>query len=303
MVGIITTGSHPKALWEGMRRWWGREYAKHPKFHSQLFEITSSTKAYEEDGEVTGFGLMPIKTQGGDIAFDSESQGTISRYTHLAYALGYIVTHEEQKDGLYEVVSRRRTTALAFSAETTRQIVCHNFFNRGFNSSYTFGDGKEAFATDHPTVDGTQSNELDPSADFSEAALEDLCIQIGLAKNSRGLPIALQAVDIAGPEALRFEMQRVLKSEYRTGTADNDINAIRALGLLGKAPIISPYFDDTDAWFVKTNCPNGAQYMDREAVTFDQDNDFSTKNLRAAAYMRFSVGITDFRGYYASAGA
>ena len=220
---VISTGNHPKALWEGMRRWWGREYNKYPKFHSTIFEVAGSKKAYEEDAEVTGFGLAPVKSQGGSISFDSETQGTVTKYTHVAYALGWVATFEEQQDNLYEIVGRRRTTALAFSMETTRQIVAANFFNRGFNSSYVFGDSKEAFATDHPTVDGTQSNELDPSADFSEATLEDLIIQIMNAKNSRGLNIALRPVDLVIPTALAFEATRVLKSELQSGTANNDV--------------------------------------------------------------------------------
>lgn len=303
MAGIITTGSHPKALWEGIQRWWGREYAKHPKFHTQMFEVKGSSKAYEEDVELTGFGLAPVKQETADIGFDSESQGATTRYTHVAYALGYIVSYEEQKDGLYEVVSRRRSTALAFSMETTRQIVAANFFNRGFNASYAFGDGKEAFATDHPTLDGTQSNELNPAADFSEAALEDLCIQIMDAKNSRGLNIALRPIDLLIPNALMFEAIRVLKSEFQNDTANNAVNAIRTAGLLGKAPIVNPYFTDPDAWFVRTNCPAGWTWLNREEMSFDQDNDFNTKNLKAASYMRFSVGQTDFRGGFASAGA
>nr|QBM02667.1 hypothetical protein [uncultured archaeon] len=299
---VISTGNHPKALWEGMRRWWGREYDKHPKFHTAMFEVIGSKKAYEEDAEVTGFGLAPVKTQGGSISFDSETQGTVTKYTHVAYALGWIATFEEQQDCLYEVVGRRRTTALAFSMETTRQIVASNFFNRGFNSLYTYGDAKEAFATDHPTVDGTQSNELNPSADFSEATLEDLLIQVMNAKNSRGLNIVLRPNDLVIPTALAFEATRVLKSEYQNDTANNAVNAIRTMGLLGKAPIVNPYLTDSDAYFVKTNCPNGAIFMNRQEMMFDQDNDFNTKNAKAASYMRFSVGHTDFRGYYASAG-
>lgn len=303
MPGVITTGNHPKALWEGVQRWWGREYAKHPKFHTEMFENKGSQKAYEEDVELTGFGLAPVKAEGSDISFDSETQGAITRYTHVAYALGYIVTKEELDDNLYEVVSRQRSTALAFSMETTRQIVCANFFNRGFNSSYTYGDGKEAFATDHPTLDGTQSNELNPAADFSEAALEDLIIQIMDAKNSRGLNIALRPEDLLIPNALFFEATRVLKSEYQNDTANNAVNAIRTAGLLGKKPIVNPYFTDPDTFFVKTNCPAGWTYINRKEMDFDQDNDFNTKNAKAASYMRFSVGQTDFRGGYASAGS
>lgn len=303
MAGIITTGSHPKALWEGIQRWWGREYAKHPKFHTSMFEVKGSTKAYEEDVEVTGFGLAPVKTEATDISFDSENQGITTRYTHVAYATGYICSYEEQKDGLYEVVSRRRSAALAFSMETTRQIIAANFFNRGFNAAFVYGDGVEAFATNHPTIDGTQSNELNPSADFSESALEDLVIQIMDAKNSRGLNIALRPVDLVIPNALMFEATRVLKSEFQNDTANNAVNAVRTMGLLGKSPIVNPYLTDPDAWFVKTNCPAGWTWLNREEMGFDQDNDFNTKNLKAASYMRFSVGQTDFRGGFASAGA
>lgn len=303
MAGIITRGSVPKALQEGLLRIWGREYGKHPKFHPQMFEMKTSKKAYEEDVEVTGFGLAPIKDEAGDISFDSEAQGTVKRYTHVVYANGFICTWEEQEDGLYEQVTGRRTPALAFSMETTRQIVCANPFNNGFNSSFAGGDGKEWFATDHPTVNGTQSNELNPSADFSEAAVEDLLIQIANATNSRGLPIALRETDLLIPNALKFEATRVLKSELQSGTANNDVNAIRSLGLLGKMPIVNPYLTDTDAWFVRTNAPAGATFINRKEMMFDRDNDFNSRNLKYAAIMRFSVGFTDWRGYYASAGA
>ncbi len=302
-MSAITTGNHPKALWEGIQRWWGREYSKHPKFHTEMFEVKSSRKAYEEDVEVTGFGLAPVKTEGASISYDSEAQGAVKRYTHVAYGLGYVCTYEEKEDGLYETVSRRRVTALAFSMETTRQIICANVFNNGFDSAFVGGDGVEFFSTAHPTVNGTQSNELSAAADFSEAALEDMLIQIANTDNSRGLPIALRATDLLIPNALMFEATRVLKSELRSNTAENDINAIRTMGLLGKSPIVNPYLTDADAWFVRTNAPAGATYIDREPVGFDKDNDFDTKNLKAAAYMRFVAGWTDWRGYSGSQGA
>lgn len=303
MPGVITTGNVPKALLEGIQRWWGREYPKQPKYHTVIFDVKGSQKSFEEDVEVTGFGLAPAKSEGSDISFDSETQGTISRYTHVAYASGWIATYEEIKDNLYETVGRRRTTAMAIGMETTRQVVTANFHNRGFNAAFPFGDGKEAFATDHPTADGTQSNELNPSVDFSEAALEDIIIQIMDAKNSRGLNIALQPTELLIPNALFFEAQRVLKSEYQNDTANNAVNAIRTAGLLGKAPICNPYLTDPDAWFVKTNCPAGWTFINREEMSFDEDNDFNTKNQKHAAYMRFSVGQTDFRGGFASSGA
>jgi len=303
MVGIITTGNIPRSFWEGMNRWWGREYAKWPKLHAQIFEVVNSKKKYEEDGELTGLGLAAIKPEAAPISFDSELQGTITRYTHVTYALGVMASLEEQEDCLYEEVSRKRTSALAFSMETTRQIVAANFFNRGFDANYVYGDGSCAFVSDHATVDGTQSNVLNPAADASEAALEDLCIMVMTAKNSRGHPIVLQPMDIIIHPQLRFEMRRILGSEYRSGTADNDDNAIKALGIFGKEPIVNPYLTDTDAFFIKTNCPNGWKYMERRAMTFDRDNDFDTKNIKFASTMRFVVGQSDFRGGYASAGA
>lgn len=302
MVGVITTSNIPKALKEGVKRWWGREYPKHPKFHTEMFDVLDSSKAYEEDVELTGFGLAPVKTEGNSGSYDSESQGPIKRYTHVAYALGFKCTYEEKKDGLYEQVSRRRTTALAFSMETTRQIICANVFNNGFDSAFVGGDGIEWFATNHPTIDGTQSNELNPAADFSEVSVEDLLIMIASAENSRGLPIAPRAVDLAVPNQLMFEATRVLKSEQQSNTANNDTNAIRDMGLLQKKPIVNPYFTDPDAWFVRTNIPAGATYYDRESVSFDEDNDFDTKNHKYLAYMRFVTGWTDWRGYFASAG-
>jgi hypothetical protein len=303
MVGIITTGNIPKALQEGVHRWWGREYNKHPKFHTEMFEVKTSAKNYEEDVELTGFGLAPEKDQASDFSFDSEAQGTIKRYTHVVYGLGYICTWEEQEDGLYEVVTRRRTTALSFSMETTRQIVAANGFNNGFDSAFPGGDAKEWFATDHPTVNGTQSNELNPGTDFSETALEDLIIQIRKATNSRGLEISLMPMDLLIPPELMFEAVRVLKSERQNDTANNATNAIRDMGLLQKKPIVNPHLTDPDAWFVKTNCPAGATFINRKEMMFDRDNDFNTKNMKYMAVMRFSVGWTDFRGYFASQGA
>lgn len=303
MSGIITTGNIPKALQEGVYRWWGREYEKHPKFHREMYEVTSSRKKYEEMVELTGFGLAPVKDEAGDISFDSEAQGTLTRFTHVVYALGYICTWEEQEDGLYEVVTRRRTTALSFSMETTRQIVAAAQFNNGFDSNFPGGDAKEWFATDHPVVAGTQSNELNPSADFSEEALEDLIIQIRKAQNSRGLEISLMPTDLAGPPELEFEFERVLNSTLRPGTADNDTNAVRNRGYLRKEPIINPHLDDPDAWFVRTNAPAGATFINRKEMMFDRDNEFNTKNMKYAAIMRFVTGYGDWRGYFASQGA
>lgn len=303
MAGVITTGSHPKALWPGIHAWWGRTYKEHKKEWAEIFETSSSDKNYEEDVEATGFGLAPIKAQAGAVTYDSESQGQTKRYTHVVYGLGYIVTREELEDNKYEIVSRRRSGALAFSVRQTEEIVAANILNRAFNSSYTGGDGKEMCATDHPTVDGTQSNELATAADLSEAAIEDMIIQIMNAKNSRGLRIALMPKKLIVPPNEAFNAQRILKSTLQSGTANNDVNAIRSMGLIPDGICVNHYLTDTDAWWIKTDCPNGLRRFNRREVEFKQDNDFDTENAKAKSTIRFSVGWTDWRAIFGTPGA
>ena len=303
MAGIITTGNHPKALWPGMRAFWGRQYDEHPQEWSNIFDSESSEKNYEEDTEVTGFGLATVKNQGAAVSYDSETQGPTKRYTHVTYGLGYIVTREELEDNLYEVVSKRRIKALSFSVRQTEETVAANIMNRAFNSSYTGADGKEMCATDHPTADGTQSNELATASDLSEAAIEDLCIQIMNAKNSRGLRIALMPKKLIVPPNEAFNAERILKSTLQSGTANNDINAIRSMGVLPGGVVVNHYLSDTDAWWIKTNAPNGLMRFNRRATEFKQDNDFDTENAKAKSTQRFAAGLGDWRAIYGNAGA
>ena len=303
MAGVITTGNHPKALWPGMRKFWGREYNEHPQEWSEIFESLDSDKNYEEDTEVTGFGLAPVKAQAGAVSYDSESQGPTKRYTHVTYGLGYIVTREELEDNLYEVVSKRRIKALAFSVRQTEEIVAANILNRAFNTSYTGGDGKAMIVSDHPTVSGNQSNVLTTAADLSEASIEDLCIQIMNAKNSRGLNIKVMPRKLIVSPSEAFNAERILKSTLQSGTANNDVNAIKNMGILPDGTCVNHYLTNTDAWFIKTNAPNGLIRFNRRATEFKQDNDFDTENAKAKATLRFSVGWTDWRGVYGTPGA
>lgn len=303
MAGVITTGNHPKALWPGMRKFWGRTYSEHPVEWKSIFEEHTSEKNYEEDTEVTGFGLATVKDQGNAVSYDSESQGPTKRYTHIVYGLGYIVTREEMEDNLYEEVSKKRIKALAFSIRQTEEIIAANILNRAFNSSYVGADSKELLATDHPTLDGTQSNEMATPADLSEASIEDLCIQIMNAKNSRGLRIALMPQKLIVSPSEAFNAERILKSTQQTGTANNDINAIRAMGVFPKGHVVNHYLTNTDDFFIQTNCPNGLMRFTRRSTEFKQDNDFDTENAKAKSTLRFSVGWTDFRGLFGSAGA
>jgi hypothetical protein len=300
-MSVITTGNHPKALWPGVNAWWGVEYAKHPKEYTQIFDEKTSDKAYEEDVEATGFGLAPVKSEGSAVSYTSHTQGATTRYTNVAYALGFIVTKEEMDDNQYEKLAKSRTSSLAFSMATTKEIVHANILNRAFSSSYVGGDGKELLATDHPVIGGAQSNELAVAADFSEAALEDVLIMINTAKNSTGLQIALKPIKLIIPAQLDFDAARVLNSTLRSGTADNDINAVK--GRLPGGVALNHYLTDEDAWFVKTNAPNGMTHFKRKAIEFTKDNDFDTENAKAKAYERYSAGWSDWRAMYGSAGA
>lgn len=302
-MAVITTGNHPKALWPGVRAFWGQKYDKHPQEWSQIFESKSSEKNYEEDVEEIGFGLAPIKAQGASVAYDTQTQGPTTRYTHVVYGLGYIVTQEEIEDNLYKNKAFKRTELLAFSMRQTEETVAANVLNRAFNSSYAGGDGKELCATDHVVAAGTQSNELATAADLSEASIEDLVIQIMQARNSRGHPIALRPRKLIVPPTLAFEATRILKSALQSGTANNDVNAIKEMGLLQDGVCVNHYLTDNDAWWIKTDCPYGLTRFNRRATTFDKDNDFDTSNAKAKSTVRFSVGWSDWRTVYGSPGA
>ena len=301
-MSVITTGSNPKFLWPGLNAVWGRDYREHPREYTELFDIFNSDKNYEEDVEATGFGLVPIATEGAATTYDTESQQTVTRYTHIEYKLGFIITRAERDDNLYEKKGVTRTQALAFSFRQTEENVAANVYNRAFNSSYTFGDGKELLATDHPTLSGNQSNELATAADLSEASLEDLCIQIMNAKNNRGLRIGLMPKKLIIPPDLSFEATRILKSVQQSGTANNDINALKVMGAIPEIAV-NHYLTDTDAFFIRTNAPQGMKFFRRVATEFGQDGDFDTDNIKFKGYTRFSVGASDFRGLYGSPGA
>jgi len=300
-MAVITSGAHPKAVWPGVHAWFGNRYASHGDQTTKLFDSKTSNKKYEEIVETTSFGVAPVKAEGSSVAYDSNAQGITSRGTNVAYALGYIVTKEEKEDNLYEEVSMARAESLAFSMATTRNIVGANVYNRAFTAAYAGGDGKELLATDHPSLAGNMSNELATAADLSEASLEDLTIQIMDAKNSKGLQIALQPKCLILPTALVYEGQRILKSIGRSSSADNDLNALNSLNVLPEV-FVNNYLTDSDAFFIRTNAPQGMCWFDRNAVEFSKDEDFDTDNAKAKAYMRFVPFWGDWRGLYGSPG-
>lgn len=300
---IISTGQIAKLLWPGLNARWGVTYNEHPPEWRDLVEVHDSEMNYEEDQEETGFGLAPVKTEGASTAYDTAGLGFTKRYQHITYSLGFIITREAFVDNLYEKVGMRRTGNLAFSFRQTKENVVANLYNRAFNSSFTGGDGKELLATDHPSLAGDWSNELATAADLSEASLEDLVIQMGQATNSRGMKIAIQPRALIVPINQMFEAARILRSTGQSGTANNDINALRAMGVFPDGVKVNHYLTDPDAFFIRTNAQDGLKLFQREAVQFADDGDFDTGNRKYKAFERYSVGWTDPRALWGSQGA
>lgn len=302
--GVISTGSHPKLLWPGVYTTWGQIYDQHAKEYTDLYEVRTSDKAYEQGVQVTPFGLAPVKAQGAPVTYDGEVQGAVNTYQHIAYALGYIVTYEELRDNLYKEVSTRRAEGNAFSINQTIETVSAFLYNNAFTTTYyTSADGAALISTSHVSpLGGTYSNALSPAADLEEASLEDICTQIMLAKNAAGnlINIMPRSLHIAPQEW--WNANRVLKSVLQSNTANNNINVLKATNAFPEGIKMNHYFTAPHAWFVRTNCPNGMTMFWRDEPEFDQDNDFDTKNAKAATYMRFSVGNTDPMGIYGSNG-
>lgn len=302
--GIINTGSHPKLLWPGVHETWGQMYDQHAKEYEDLYEIKTSEKAYEQDVQITPFGMAPLKAQGAPVTYDGEIQGAVTTYQHLAYALGYIVTFEELRDNLYKEVASRRAASNAFSMTQTIENVAAFLYNNAFATTYfTTGDGAALVSTAHVNATGgTFSNALSPAADLSEAALEDLCIQIMGAQNDTGQLINVMPESLHISRQEWFNANRILQSVLQSDSANNNINVLKATNAFPKGVKMNHYFTSAHAWFIRTNVPNGMTFFWRDEPMFDQDNDFDTKNAKAASYMRFSVGCTDPRGVYGSNG-
>lgn len=304
MAGVINTGSHPRLLWPGIHDTWGQVYAEHQKEYTDLYDIKFSDKAYEIDVQITPFGLAPVKAQGAPVTYDSEVQGPTTTYVPLAYALGYIVTYEELRDNLYKEVATRRAQANAYSINQTIENAAAFLYNNAFVSTYfTTADGQALVSTGHVnTSGGTFSNALSPAADLSEAALEDLTIQIMGATNDRGGLINIMPKSLHIGRSEWYNANRILKSVLQSNVSSNNINVLHATNAFPEGIKLNHYFTSAHAWFIRTNAPNGMTFFWRDEPQFDQDNDFDTKNAKAATYLRFSVGATDPRGIFGSNG-
>lgn len=303
MSGVITSSSFAKLLWPGLNSVYGKEYADYPVEWEQLFEKNTSDRAYEEDLGLSSFGLAAVKAEGAPIQYDTERQGFTSRYNHVVYALGFIITREIYEDDLYGKVGAQKAKALARSMRQTKEINGANVYNRAFTAGYVGGDGATLVSSSHANVaGGTWSNQIATASDLSEAALEQAVIDIAGFRDDRGLLIAAKPEQLVIPYQQQFEAHRILGANGRVGTDFNDPNAIKDMSLF-KDVTVNHYFTDSDAWFIRTNVKDGLKYFERRADQFEMDNDFDTENAKFKATARYSFGWSDPRAIYGSAGA
>ena len=305
MSGVTTSSSFAKLLWPGLNAIYGKEYNDYAVEWDKLFEKNTSDKAYEEDLGLSSFGLAVVKPEGAPISYDTERQGFTSRYNHVVYALGFIITREIYEDDLYGKVGAQKAKALARSLRQTKEIVAANVYNRAFTAGYTGGDGIVLCSTGHHNVaGGTYSNKIATDADLSEAALEQAVIDIAGYRDDRGLLIAAKPEKLVIPYQLQFEAKRILNADGRVGTDLNDPNVLKQSSIFNQV-IVNHYLNSTgnDDWFILTNVKNGLKYFERRGDQFEMDNDFDTENAKFKATARYSFGWSDPRGIYGSQGA
>ena len=293
-----------KELVPGLHALFGLEYERYPAEYEEIFDTESSERAFEEEVMLSGFGEAPVKSEGSMVTYDTAQESFTARYSHETIALAFSLTEEAIEDNLYDTLSSRYTRALARSMMTTKNIKGANILNNAFSSSFLGGDGKELCATDQPTVGNeTQRNELSTAADLNETSLEQSLIDIAAFEDERGLKINAQARKLIIPTALQFVADRLLETPGRVGTADNDINAVRNMGMVPEGYTVNHYLTDTDAFFLKTDVPNGLKHFVRTPVSTNMEGDFETGNVRYKARERYSFGFSDWRAIFGSPGA
>ena len=293
-----------KELEPGLNALFGLEYDRYENEHAEIFDTENSDRAFEEEVMLAGFAQAPVKGEGASVSYDTAQETFTSRYTHETVALAFSLTEEAIEDNLYDSLSSRYTRALARSMANTKQVKAANVLNNGFNSNFPGGDGKELFATDHPTLTGgDQSNEPTTAADLNETSLENALIDISQFKDERGIKINVQARKLIVPPQLQFVAERILQSPGRVSTSDNDINAMKNMGMFPEGYVVNHYLTDTDAFFIKTDAPNGMKHFVRSPMSTGMEGDFETGNVRYKARERYSFGFSDWRGMYGSPGA
>jgi hypothetical protein len=293
-----------KELLPGLNALFGLEYKKYSDESKEIFDGESSDRSFEEETKLSGFGAAPVKNEGAAIAYDNAQEAWTARYTHETIAMGFSITEEAVEDNLYGSLSSRYTKALARAMAYTKQVKAAAILNNAFDNGYVYGDGVELCSTLHPLVTGgVNSNEPAVAADLNETSLEAAIIQIAAWTDERGLLIAARGKKLIIPSALQFTATRLLETELRVGTADNDLNAIKTNGVVPGGYTVNHYLTDTDAWFLTTDCPNGLKHFTRTAMSTGMDNDFDTGNSRYKARERYSFGVSDPLGIFGSPGA
>lgn len=293
-----------KELLPGLNALFGLEYGKYENEHAQVFETETSDRSFEEETKLSGFSAAPVKAEGSAIEYDNAQEAWTARYNHETIAMGFSITEEAVEDNLYDSLSARYTKALARAMAYTKQVKAMAILNSGFDANVTYGDGKALFATNHPLVSGgTNSNRPAVAADLNETSLEAAVIQISQWTDERGLLIAAKPKKLVVPPQLMFVATRLLETDQRVGTADNDLNAIKSNGSIPEGYTVNHYLTDNNAWFLTTDIPNGLKHFNRVPLATSMDGDFDTGNSRYKARERYSFGVSDSLGIYGSPGA
>ena len=300
----ITRSQMNKELWPGLKALFGLTYNRYSPQYTDIFETMSSDKKFEQLQKISGFGTAPIKTEGSAIFYDTSQEVYTTTFTHATIAYGYSVTQEAVEDNLYESLMTRYTKALGRGMMNTKETIGANVLNNAFSASYLGGDGKRLCATDHPLVyGGVNSNRPASGADLNETALENAVNQVAGWTDDRGILICAKVDKLIIPQAYNFTAERLLKTILRTGTADNDINAINSKGSIPGGYVVNNRLTDTNAWFLKTDIPDGMIYFNRIGLSYDKEGDFDTGNFRAKARERYSFGWADPLGIFGSPGS
>ena len=293
-----------KELLPGLNALFGLEYAKYGEEHKEIYETESSERSFEEETKLSGFAAAPVKNEGSAIAYDNAQEAFTARYTHETIAMGFAITEEAVEDNLYDSLSSRYTKALARGMAYTKQVKAAYVLNNAFTGGPTYGDGVVLCSTAHPLVSGgTNSNTPSTPSDLNETSLENAVIQIAAWTDERSLLIAAKPKKLVIPPALQFVATRLLETELRVSTADNDINALKNNGSIPEGYCINHYLTDTNAWFLLTDVPNGLKHFIRTPMSTGMDGDFDTGNVRYKARERYSFGVSDPLGIFGSPGA
>jgi len=293
-----------KELLPGLNALFGLEYAKYGEEHKEIFETETSERSFEEETKLSGFSAAPVKNEGSAIAYDNAQEAWTARYNHETIALGFSLTEEAIEDNLYDSLSGRYTKALARAMAYTKQVKAANILNNAFTAGYTYGDGKVLCATDHPLVSGgVNSNTPSTQADLNETSLENAVIQIAAWTDERGLLIAAKPKKLVIPPAQQFVATRLLETELRVGTTDNDINALKNNGSIPEGYAVNHWLTDSNGWFLTTDVPNGLKHFVRSPLSQSMDGDFDTGNVRYKSRERYSFGVSDPLGIFGSQGA